>query len=128
MAAKAPAPVVMLLAAIALAGCAPRVAVMPSGTGVGATPKARDCRIDFFRTRVGRPYEEFAALHVEGSSWDGPEDLQEAIRTKACALGADAVVVTQEFLVTQAGGIVHVTMNGAAIRYRDSEPADALPR
>jgi len=128
MAAKVPALVVMLLAATALAGCAPWVTVMPSGTGVGAAPKVRDCRIDFFRTKVERPYEEFAALRVAGSTWDGPEDLQEAMRTKACELGADAVFVTQEFLETETAGVVHRTMNGVAIRYRDVGPANAPPR
>lgn len=130
MTAKLPALASMLFAAAALPACLPaRVIVLPSGTGTSAVaPKAPDCRIDFSRTDVARPHEEIAALHVEGSSWAGPEDLQEAMRARACELGADAVLVTREYLATMVGNIEHRTMNGAALRYLDRAPAPVPPR
>ena len=45
---------------------------------------------------------------------NGAADFQEALRKKACELGADAVIVTQDF--SGVGG----SMNGTAVRYRDT--------
>jgi hypothetical protein len=65
---------------------------------------------------VERPYDEIAALHARGGDTfrNGPSEFQDALRAKACELGADAVIVTQDF--TGPGGI----MNAAAIRYRSA--------
>lgn len=107
---------VVLVAVVGLGvGClGPRVVVLPSGPGVTAAPRPSDCKPDFFRTRPDRPYDELAALHAQGGDTfkDGPGDLQDALRAKACELGADAVVVTQDF--SGPGG----TMNAVAIKYR----------
>jgi len=40
--------------------------------------------------------------------------LQDAMRAKGCELGADAVIVTQDFSPSYGGGF----MNGIAIKYR----------
>lgn len=113
-----------ILVTAGLTGCLtpvpPAAAVIPSGSGVRAAPKASDCKLDFFRTKVDQPYDELAALHV-GAPTDGygyttaynPWQLQEAMRVKACALGADAVIVTQDFHPGKGG-----FMNGIAINYR----------
>jgi len=107
-----------------LTGCLtpvpPAAAVIPSGSGIRAAPKPSDCKLNFFRTKVDQPYDELAALHV-GAPTDGygnigdytPWQLQNAMRAKACALGADAVIVTQDFSPTKGG-----FMNGTAIKYR----------
>lgn len=65
---------------------------------------------------MDRPYEELAALHAWGgdSFENGPRDFQDALRAKACELGADAVIVTQDL---SAPG---ETMNGTAIKYVDT--------
>lgn len=103
-----------IAAAASLACLGPRVAVLPSGSGLVAEPRSRDCKLDFFRTRPDRPYDELAALHAAGGDTfrDGPGDFQDALRARACTLGADAVVVTQDY--SGPGGI----MNAVAIKYR----------
>ncbi len=86
--------------AVACAGClGPRVDVMKSGPGVTAEPKPSTCSVEFHRARVDRPYDEIAALHAYGGDTlkNGPENFQDALRQKACELGADAVIVTQIF-------------------------------
>lgn len=99
-----------------LLGClGPRVTVLPSSTEhVHAAPKAADCTIDFLRTKVERPYLELAALHAAGGDTfkGGPEDFHRALQAKACELGADAVLVTDDF--SGYGGV----MNVVAIKYR----------
>lgn len=111
-----PAMVVLLGVTACLA---PRVTVMPSGPGITASPRPADCRVDFYRTRVDRPYDELAALKVFGgdSFKNNEPDFQEVIRAKACALGADAVVVTQD--LAEPGG----TMMATAIKFRDPMPS-----
>lgn len=105
-----------LTAASVLLGCSgPRVTMLPSsGEQVRATPKPADCTIQFLRTKVDRPYEEVAALHAAGGDTfkDGPDDFQRALQAKACELGADAVLVTDDF--SGYGGV----MNVVAIKYR----------
>lgn len=89
---------------------------MPSGPGVTASPKAADCRLDFYRTRVDRPYDELAAIRASDGDTlkNNAPDFEEVIRAKACELGADAVIVTQDLL--KPGG----TMIAIAIRFRDT--------
>lgn len=113
----APPPALVALAGLALGYLGPRVVVLPSGTGVTAAPRSSDCKPDFFRTTPDRPYDELAALHAQGGDTfrDGPGDFQDAVRAKACELGADAVLVTQNF--SGPGG----TMNAVAIRYRAAD-------
>lgn len=116
-------PKVGLAAAVAatlVAGClGPRVVVMPSGPGLRAEKKPSGCRIDFCRTQVDRPYVEIAAIHASGGDTfkDGPEAFHRALQEKACELGADAIIVTQDYL---GPGSV---MDGVAIKYRDAAAA-----
>ncbi len=111
---KAGSTATMVVAAM-VAGClGPRVDVMPSGPGVHAETRPPDCKIDFYRTKVDRPYVEIAALHAWGgdSFKNGPEEFHRALQEEACRLGADAVIVTQDYL-----GPGQV-MDGVAIKYR----------
>ncbi len=108
-----PASVVMLAAAAMSLGClGPRVTVLPGS--VHAQAKPQSCEIAFLRTKVDRPYEEIAGLAASGGDTfkNGPAEFQEALRAKACELGADAVLVTRDW--SEYGG----TMNVVAIRYR----------
>ena len=106
-----------VIAAALVSGClGPRVTVIPSGPGVRAQAKPPECRIDFYRTKVDRPYDEIAALHASGGDTfkNGAEAFQRALQAKACELGADAVIVTQDFL---GPGLV---MDAVAVKYRDT--------
>jgi hypothetical protein len=113
---------------VALAGCStPRITVVPSGSGVSAPAKAADCSLSFLRTPPrDRPYDELASLHYTTTLyWEGdPVAAQDAMRERACRLGADAVLVVQEF-VPGVGG-QHgkpPTMAGLAIRFRTEAAA-----
>lgn len=98
--------------------------VTPSGTGLAAAPRPADCQIEFLRSkRPDRAYDEIAALHASGtSSFTSPGRLQEAVRSKACSVGADAVIVTQDFVPPPDPGRGAPYMTGTAIKYREGEP------
>lgn len=92
--------------AVFLASCAGSVRVTDSGSGVMAPPKPESCSIPFLRTKApDRPYVEVAALHYGGGMYrlGDPADAESAIRARACTLGADAVVVTRDFVPGVAG-------------------------
>ena len=116
---------VAVLVAAGSSGCVPpQVVVIPSGPGVVAEPKPSDCRVEFFRTKVDRPYDEIAALYASGGGSSGPDDFQDALRAKACELGADALIVTQDYSLGYSGsGTYRGQMHAAAIKYRDAVSA-----
>ena len=117
----------VVVIAVASSGCVgPRVIVIPSGPGVVAAPKPPGCKVEFFRTKVDRPYDEIAALHAWGGDTfkTGPDDFQDALRAEACEVGADAVIVTQDYSRSYSSpGASIAQMNAAAIKYRDA-PSD----
>jgi hypothetical protein len=115
--------VAFLVTAISSGCVGPQVVVTPSGPGVVATPKPPDCQVEFFRTKVDRPYDEIAALHAWGGDTfkTGPDYFRDALRAKACELGADALIVTQDYSWGYSGsGQGFAQMNAAAIKYRDA--------
>ncbi len=89
---------------------------------VDAAAKPDDCAIEFLTKAPGRAYDEIAELdsHVTNVPRDGP---LEVLREPACRLGADAVIVTRNFVINMLG---HVHVAGTAIRYR-VEPAPPPP-
>jgi hypothetical protein len=96
-------------AALACTACT-GVTVSPTSGAPAATPRPRDCAVDFLRTRLPeRPYDELGEVHVKVPA-GGESDGLEAMRGAACALGADAVIVTDAFAWKR--------MAGVAIRYR----------
>lgn len=105
-------------------GCAV-VSVTPSG-GASAPGRPADCSIEFFRSKPpDRPYDELAGLHATGKLvW--PSRMQEAMRAKACKVGADAVIVTRDFIPETNGS--DAVMTGTAIRFRRAakQPASAI--
>jgi hypothetical protein len=48
---------------------------------------------------------------------------QDVLREKACELGADAVIVTRDFLVSTSRGPDRKVVAGVAIKYRDATGA-----
>lgn len=92
------APVLALLAALAACASPPRVAVAPTGRTVPLAPRAAECPIEFYRAPpADRAFDEIAVLAFEGWAGDSPAIAQEELRREACALGADAVVVTRDY-------------------------------
>jgi hypothetical protein len=102
----------LALSALFFAACMPpRVTVTPAGSGLELPPREADCQVEFFRTKPpDRPYDEIGALHVRAYQ-DDAGAAQEAMREQACALGADAVVVTRDYAL----GL----MTATAVSYRD---------
>lgn len=100
----------------ALTACSP-VRVKPSGVE-GAAARPSDCALEFLEKAPGRPYDELGELesHVTAPP---PGGAREALRPDACRLGADAVIVTKDFVTNEFG---HALVAGTAIKYR-AEPA-----
>jgi hypothetical protein len=123
---------VSLLAAF-LVSCAGTVHVSDAGNGVKAPPKPKDCAMPILRTKApDRPYDEMAALHFGGSGLNqagDPADAEQALREKACELGADALVATREFVPGVAGGKGRSpSMAATAIKFRAAGAPAAPPK
>jgi hypothetical protein len=120
-----------LVAFLVACSAIPVVTVVPSGSGVSAPAKDAGCSLPVLRAMpADRPFDELASLHytTEGLFTSGdPAAAQDAIRAKACALGADAVIVTREFVPGAPGTDGRApTMAGLAIRFRSAAaPAPA---
>jgi len=100
---------------LALAACG-SVSVRPSRSGVTASPRPAGCQVEFLRTTPDRGFDEIAEVYSYYSWVAEPEDV---LREKACELGADAVLVTRDFLVSTGRGGDHKLISGFAIKYRD---------
>ncbi|WP_176065101.1 hypothetical protein [Anaeromyxobacter diazotrophicus] len=110
-------------ALLALAACAGGVKTVRTSDAQLA-PRPSDCPLEFLQKAPERPYDELAELetHVTAAPAGG---TREALRPKACELGADAVIVTRDF-VTNAYG--HAIVAGTAIKYRaEAPPAPEAP-
>src|SRR5690349_12375705 len=84
----------VLALGVALGACG-SVSVKPSRSGFAASPRPADCQVEFLRTAPSRTFDEIGEVYSYYSYVAEPED---ALREKACELGADAVVVTRDFL------------------------------
>jgi hypothetical protein len=99
----------------------PHVTVVPSGSGATAPPKAAGCGIPVLRSApVQQPFDELASLHFTTYLFPGdPAVAQASLVDNACALGADAVLVTREFDPGVFGDSGKPpSMAGVAIRFR----------
>jgi hypothetical protein len=101
------------------------VTVTESGLSLALAPRPDDCVIEFYRAALPeRPHDEVATLHFRGTPFANPRGAQEKIRQQACALGADAVLVSRDFVPgTQATPSL---MTGTAVSYRDARERHRL--
>ncbi len=106
--------------------CATSVSTTPAGK-LSAPPRAAGCQVEFFRSKVpDRPYDELAGLHAEGGR--SATQVQEAMRARACEVGADAVIITRDYV--PAAPNIPAIMTGTAVKYRESaaeRPQPAKP-
>jgi hypothetical protein len=111
-----------LAVALATFGCASsNLIVTPSGSGLHPEARPTNCHVEFFRTKPPeRPYDELAAFHFTGNQFITPTDAQERLRIEACRIGAHAVVVNRDYLLSM--------MTGTAIVYRGAIAKDAGQR
>jgi hypothetical protein len=105
----------------ALAGCS-SVKVSPSVSDAEAKPA--DCKVDFLESAPARQYTEIQELKALVTAVP-PQGPLEILRRQACEVGADAVIVTRNF-VTNAFG--HVLVAGIAIKYSPPPPPPPLPQ
>jgi hypothetical protein len=97
-----------ILAALALSACA------------GAKPVPA-CQLEFLNAAPERPFEKLGEFN-EMVRVIPPGGAREALRPAACALGADAVVITKSMVVNLYD---HTMVQGYAIRWSATPPAPA---
>lgn len=104
---------------LALAACG-GVKVVPTGAVTGPARPA-DCPLEFLYKAPERPCEPLADLesHVTAVPKGG---AVEVLREKACALGADAVIVERNQVLNEYG---HALVVGTAIRWKPAAPPAA---
>ena len=102
-----------LAALLAITSCGMGVKVTRLGPDRGIPPRPSDCAVEFLDKAPARAHEEIAELesHVTTVPREGPLVV---LREPACRLGADAVIVTRNFVTNMFG---HVMVAGTAIRW-----------
>jgi hypothetical protein len=93
------------------------VSVKPPTPAAKAESRPRDCTVEFLREAPERTYDELGEIY---SYYSRVVEPQEVLREKACELGADAVVVTRDFLVSNSKGPDRKLVAGTALKYRDA--------
>jgi hypothetical protein len=94
--------------------------VKPSPSGAKAEPRPPDCTVEFLRNPPSRTYDELGEIYGYYSRDVEPQDV---LREKACSLGADAVIVTKDFVISSVSGPDRKSIAGTAIKYRTSNNA-----
>jgi hypothetical protein len=116
----------LVVVAAFVAACAPRVTLTPLGAERVYPPTPDSVAIPLYAsTTPACPYEEIAALTVEGAgALSSDADVLEALRAKARAVGAQAIIGYAQANRASTGqepllppGKVRVR-NGTAIRFR----------
>lgn len=111
---------------VALAGCAGGGIKVIRTTDEKFAARPADCPLEFLQKAPrDRAFTEIAELesHVTNPPIGGMGAL-EVLRPQACELGADAVVVTRNFVTNEFG---HVLVAGTAIKFKDEPPAPPPP-
>lgn len=98
-----------LLAPLALSACA------------GARAAASPCPLEFLNAAPDRPFEKLGEFN-ELVRIIPPGGAREALRGPACALGADAVVITRSMVVNL---LDHTNVQGYAIKWTPAPPPAA---
>jgi hypothetical protein len=125
-------PLVIFLIAAFIAGCA---SVDVTKTAKGYYDKTNPNDIEILKTRPERSFIELGTVTVTGFDPSETAKMHNAIRAKSSALGADAVILTEEGMVRGAMGSLKRWATGVAIRYKsdgtrqgpDSVPAGTNP-
>ncbi len=99
------------------AGCA---SVDITKTSAGFHNPTNPNEVEILKTRPDRSYEELGTVTVSGFDSDESAKMHNAVRSKASALGAHAVVLTEEGLIPLAFGQYERWATGVAIRYNQS--------
>lgn len=99
---------------ISLAACA---SVDVTKTGKGFKDPTRADSVEILKTVPQRSFEELGTVTVTGFSASDVAKMHNAIRAKSSALGADAVIITDEGLIEKSFGMDRWA-TGVAIAYK----------
>jgi hypothetical protein len=116
-----PALFLALAMASVLTACG-SVSVKPSPSGAKAESRPTDCAVEFLRNAPEREHDELGEIY---SYYSQVVEPREVLREKACELGADAVIVARDFLISTVRGPDRKLVSGIAIKYRDPAGAPA---
>ena len=103
-----------VLFAAVLTGCA---TVDVTKTGKGFYDKTNPNDVEILKTRQERSYEELGTVTATGFAPDETAKMHNAIRSKSVALGATAVILTEEGIIPGGWG-AQKWATGVAIRYK----------
>ena len=111
-------PNILLCAAIAflLCGCS-SVDMIRTSPAIYAPTDPNTIAI--LKTKPDEKFIELGSVTTTGFSAAQEASMHESIRTKAAALGADAVIITSEGLIPESWGRHQRWATGVAIRYKD---------
>jgi hypothetical protein len=104
---------IIVFLALICAGCA-RVDI--TKTSKGFYEPTNPNNVEILKTTPKRNFEELGTFTVSNFAPDEDAKMHNAIRVKSSALGADAVIITQEGLI-QGGWGVNKWATGVAIHY-----------
>lgn len=107
---------VSCLATVSFVGCAN---VDVTKTAAGYYDKTDPNTVEILKTRPDRRYIELGTVTVTGFDSSDTAKMHNAVRAKASALGATAVILTDEGLVPKGFGQYHRWATGVAIRYQE---------
>jgi len=108
----------LLAISLIASGCSPIVTAVQ--TGKGSFPSTDPNSVEILKTRPDRPYEELGSLDASGFPVNGVAKLYNALRGKASAFGANAVIITSENVYNDPSdmqGPVRAA-SGVAIRFK----------
>jgi hypothetical protein len=89
------------------------VSVKPSEFKAAARP--HDCQVEFLQKPPAKAYDALGELY---GYWPAEVKPADVLREKACEMGADAVIVTRDFLISAVTGPDRKQIAGTAIKYR----------
>lgn len=105
-----------------IAGCA---SVDVTKTAKGTLNATNPNEIEVLMTRPDRKYQELGVLNAHGYGTRETAKMHNALRNKAAALGADAVVVTDSGQIPDGWGGYKVWSNAVAVKW-DANPSGKL--
>jgi len=111
-------PIVLISAALfVVAGCAPAI-VDITKTSKGVEERTDPNEVDILATKPDRRYTELATVAATGFDVGDTAKMHNAIRAKASALGANAVLITNSGInIDPAWGTREMWCTGVAIKY-----------
>ena len=110
-----PRNILAIITAALLVGCA---SVDVTKTAKGYYDKTDPNEVEILKTRPERSFEELATVTATGFAPSQSAKMHNAVRAKSAALGANAVILTEEGIIRDGWGAGDKWATGVAIRYK----------